>query len=132
LEGEAAALTAQRATAKDIKALRAFLKVFGKAVRTSNMVEEVGSTTKFYDYILRLCGNRVIEEILQGLLARINFLRERSMSLPGRAKLSLKEMSAILDAIERKDSEAARQAAVHHVKQAHISAHESYKLNEQS
>jgi DNA-binding GntR family transcriptional regulator len=127
LEGEAAALAAKNARVEDIKTMRAALTAFGKAVRTNDAMGEINSTADFYREILRLSGNRIIEEILLGLLARINFLRARSMSLPGRAKISLQEMSAILDAIEANDSKAARRAAIHHVEQAHLSAHESYK-----
>ncbi len=46
--------------------------------------------------------------MLRGLVARVTFLRDRSMSRTGRAKYSLKEMNAICDAIETGDPEAAR------------------------
>ncbi|RLA53159.1 MAG: GntR family transcriptional regulator [Gammaproteobacteria bacterium] len=130
LEGEAAAIAAERATEKDIKAMRILLEAFGKAVRRVDPVEEVGSTTEFYKHIFCLCGNRIIEEMINGLLARINFLRESSMSLPGRSAISFDEMNAILDAIEKKDNEAARFAAVHHVEQARLAAYESFKQSQ--
>ena len=56
-------------------------------------------------------GNTVIEDLLQRLLARINFLRAQSMSHAGRAKFSLREMRAIFQAIVKGDSRAARKAA---------------------
>ncbi len=127
LEGEAAALAAKQAKAENIKTMRAALASFAKAAKTNDSLGEINSTAEFYGEILHLCGNRIIEETLMSLLARINFLRARSMSMPGRAKISLEEMSAILDAIEAKDSKSARRAAIHHVEQAHLSAHEWYK-----
>jgi len=130
LEGEAAAIAAERATERDIEAMRVLLKAFGKAVRRVDTVEEIDSTTEFYEHIFRLCGNRIIEEMIRGLLARINFLRVSSMSLPGRAAISFDEMKAILDAIEKKDNAAARLAAVHHVEQARLAAYESFKQSQ--
>jgi DNA-binding GntR family transcriptional regulator len=127
LEGEAAALAAGRASASYIKKMRAALAAFRKAARNGDAAGQVESTADFYSELLRLCGNSIIEETLSGLLARINFLRAKSMSRPGRAEYSFKEMAAILDAVEAGDSEAARRAAAFHVEQAHTSAHEAYR-----
>nr|WP_278116423.1 GntR family transcriptional regulator [Mesorhizobium sp. WSM4875]WIE94796.1 GntR family transcriptional regulator [Mesorhizobium sp. WSM4875] len=127
LEGEAASLAAQFATDVSIKKMRVALNVFEKAARGADAAAEVSSTADFYAEILRSCANSIIEEMLSGLLARVNYLRARSMSMPGRAKVSLKEMKAILEAIESRDGEAARRAAIYHVEQAYASAHEAYK-----
>lgn len=127
LEGEAAFIAAKRATPDDLKQMRAALGTFGKAVRDDDAAAEIVSTAEFYGHILRLCGNRIIEETLSGLLARINFLRGRSMSQPGRAKFSLQEMKSIYDAIAAKNGAAARAAAVKHVENAHASANAAYE-----
>jgi DNA-binding GntR family transcriptional regulator len=129
LEGQAAFIAAQRATPDDLKLMRASLAAFGKAARADDMQLEVASTSEFYGHILRICGNRIIEEMLHGLLARINFLRTRSMSQPGRAKWSLQEMMAILEAIAEKDGEAARIAAIKHVENAHATSRAAYELS---
>jgi GntR family transcriptional regulator, trigonelline degradation regulator len=132
LEGEAASIAARKATAADLKLMRASLAAFGKAVRAHDMNVEVATTTEFYGHILRVCGNRIIEETLNGLLARINFLRGRSMSRPGRARISLKEMKAIFEAIEARDGAAARGAAIKHVENALRSANAAYELLKQN
>lgn len=127
LEGEAAFIAARYATPDDLKLMRASLAAFGKAVRANDMQTEVSATSVFYSHILRMCGNRIIKETLNGLLARINFLRAHSMSQPGRAKVSLQEMKAIYEAIAAKDGAAARNAAVKHVENAHQSANAAYE-----
>lgn len=135
LEGEAACIATATATAADLKLMRASLLAFGKAVRAEEMQAEIAATAEFYGHILRICGNRIIEETLAGLLARINFLRERSMSQPGRSKVSLQEMKAIYAAIETGDGAAARHAAVEHVRNAQrsaIAAYESMRTKEDS
>ncbi|MDB5513004.1 MAG: GntR family transcriptional regulator [Enterovirga sp.] len=130
LEGEAAALAAARSTPEDLRLMRAALTRFGKATRSNDPDARIASTAEFYGEILRTCGNRIIEQTLNGLHARINFLRGRSMSLPGRSRLSLQEMKAILDAIERRDAPAARAAAMLHVQQAHSFARASYEADQ--
>ncbi|MDB5605005.1 MAG: GntR family transcriptional regulator [Bradyrhizobium sp.] len=127
LEGEAAFIAAKRATPDDLKMMRASLAAFGKAVRANDMQTEVSATSEFYSHILRICGNRIIEQTLNGLLARVNFLRAHSMSQPGRAKVSLQEMKAIYEAIAANNGNAARSAAVKHVENAHLSANAAYE-----
>jgi DNA-binding GntR family transcriptional regulator len=122
LEGEAAALCARKATPADVKTMTAALAAFAKAVRADDAAGRIAATADFYREITRVCGNRIIEETLQSLIARINFLRARSMSLPGRGKQSHAEMKAILEAVEKADPEAARAAAVRHVEEAHRAA----------
>ena len=118
LEGEAAASFAKRATAADIKAMREALKRFNTANKTGNVFGRLNTTSQFYEVILSGCGNRVIQDILQGLVARITFLRMRSMSKVGRAAFSAREMKKILLAVQAGDAKAARSAAVQHVIQA--------------
>ena len=126
LEGEAAALSAQRATAEALKAMATALAGFAKAAKAGDSGARIETTTQFYAGVLGSCGNRIIEEMIHGLQARINFLRARSMSRPGRARLSLAEMRAIHAAIERRDPADARRAAIEHVRQAEAAARSIY------
>jgi DNA-binding GntR family transcriptional regulator len=118
LEGEAAALFAERATPSQKHEMTQALAAFIKADEADNAIGRLVSTSRFYDVMLRGCGNRIVNEMLQGLFARINFLRARSMSRSGRAKYSAAEMRRILKAIEKKDPALARAAAVEHVHRA--------------
>jgi DNA-binding GntR family transcriptional regulator len=127
LEGEAAAMFAQRATPADIKKMRKALDAFAEAAADDNPIGRLDATGQFYDVLLAGCGNRIIREMLDGLVARINFLRARSMSRPHRARYSLVEMRRILSAIQRKDVALARKAAVDHVLAACLAAREVFK-----
>lgn len=118
LEGEAAALFAERATSEQKREMSRALTAFVQADEADDAIGRLTSTGRFYDVMLRGCGNSIICELLQGLVARINFLRARSMSRPGRAKYSATEMRRILKAIEKKDASDARAAAVEHVRAA--------------
>jgi DNA-binding GntR family transcriptional regulator len=118
IEGQAAALSAGRISSSDLEVLNQALKDFGRADRNGDAAGRLSATTRFYEIIFRTSGNKIIEDIARGLLARINFLRQHSMSHANRGKKSLAEMKTIFDAIEAGDSEAARSAAQRHVSMA--------------
>lgn len=126
LEGHAAWLFAQRATDAEVRQMLDALKHFEHAVHAHTHLKDLLDSTKaFYDPILVGCGNHVIADTLTGLFARINLLRSRSMSLPARSVESAREMRALFLAIEARDAEAARAAAVFHVRQARRAAQDA-------
>jgi DNA-binding GntR family transcriptional regulator len=122
LEGEAAARFVTHGTAGHLAAMRRALTAFDAAVRRKDILGRLSTTGDFYAAILQGCGNPIIQEVLQGLNARISFLRAQSMSRASRPAHSGSEMRAILDAIESGDAEAARRAASEHVANACASA----------
>lgn len=127
LEGEAAALFAKRASHKELADMKLALADFERAVSMDSPLDRLLTTEQFYAVILRGCGNPIIAEIIQGLVARITFLRARSMSLKGRARHSAVEMWRMYDAIENRKPEAARKAAVEHVTAASVAAREAFE-----
>jgi GntR family transcriptional regulator, trigonelline degradation regulator len=122
LEGHAAELFAARATTRDIDIMQLALDKFEDADKTGNALGRITFTDEFYEVILRGCGNRIIMELLEGLHARVNFLRFRSMSSPERANESAKEMRAMLATIIAKAPAEAAQAARDHVRCARAAA----------
>lgn len=130
IEGEAAALAANKISDDDINLLRTELKDFSKAHKANNAADRLTTTTRFYEILFHASGNVIIEEIARGLLARINFLRQQSMSHAGRGKQSFSEMKKIFEAIEERDSDAARLAAQSHVKLACEAAKRAFNTPE--
>lgn len=126
LEGQAAAAFAERASAAELDEMRRALADFEAAVAQNDSLKRLTTTERFYKVILDGCGNRVIAELLEGLIARITFLRARSMSRPGRSKLSAAEMRRMLRAIESGKPRAAQKAATDHVKAAAAVAREVF------
>ncbi|SDD60795.1 FCD domain-containing protein [Paraburkholderia lycopersici] len=115
LEGEAAALFAERATPVEVDLLQRALDDFEAAVVQDSAIGRVSSTSEFYEIILKGCGNPIIHEVIASLLARINVLRAKSMSAPGRARISAAEMRRMMTAIQQRNAPAARMAAEAHV-----------------
>jgi GntR family transcriptional regulator, trigonelline degradation regulator len=126
LEGEAAFLFASRASKQDFAGMREALREFESAIPRNDIGALLSSTAGFYSIMLLGCGNHIIAELLRGLKARIGVLRSRSMSRPGRVRHSLKEMSAMLKALEIREGNAARAAALAHVRAAAVAARESF------
>ena len=126
LEGEAAALFSERAPPSQLAHMKLALADFDRAVTMDAPLDRLAATERFYAVILAGCGNPVIAEVIQGLVARINFLRARSMSREGRCRQSAVEMWTMFNAIEKHRPVEARQAAITHVKAAAEAAREAY------
>ena len=127
LEGEAAARCAVTISDEDIQSLSATVQTLRRVVKTNDAADKLKCATDFYEVLLRNCGNEMIKQTLYGLHARINFLRARSMSLPGRTKASYEEMNALYLAIKDRDPKAARKIAQQHVQNAREAAREAFK-----
>ncbi len=122
LEAQAAAMAAASATADEVREMTQALAEFGQAVRSRDAFARLHHTDRFYHAVFRAAGNGVLVEVLDGLQARINYLRYRSMSSPDRAESSLKEMNDILKAIRDRSGERAAKAARRHVERARDTA----------
>jgi DNA-binding GntR family transcriptional regulator len=118
LEGEAAFRAATRLDAQGMAAMRAALAAFERAVARRDPAGRLAATARFYDAMLAGCDSGVIAELLQGLVARITFLRARSMQRAGRARESAAELRRLLARLEARDAPGARAAAIDHVRQA--------------
>jgi DNA-binding GntR family transcriptional regulator len=120
LESLAARRFVERASDSQVRALRAAFTHVVEAT-TADQADVLGmiqAKDHFYGVLLKGSGNRAIHQILSGLTARVSVLRAASMSQPGRALQSLAELEAIVDAVERRDADAAARACAHHVEMA--------------
>jgi DNA-binding GntR family transcriptional regulator len=120
LEGLAGRLFAERASTDQIDQLRQALEDFEAAVLGAGDTGIVvrGADRPFYEVMLRGCGNQTAHSVLRSLHDRILLLRATTLSQPGRAADTVAELRRILDAIERRDPQAAWQACVDHVQRA--------------
>lgn len=114
------ALTATPAELDEMElAMSQFEKASSEGIHPDLLIK---TTTAFYDVMFEGCSNKILVDMLQGLLARVNLLRSRSMSQPGRPKESLLEMRRILERIRSGDIEGAQKAAVEHIRNARAQA----------
>jgi DNA-binding GntR family transcriptional regulator len=118
LEGLAARLFATAASDEQVREIEGAFRVLRDAYRSRDIDQILAAKSRFYEVLLEGSGNRMIASILATVHARITLLRRVSLSSPRRAPASIREISAIVGALKRRDPEAAWRASVHHVEQA--------------
>jgi DNA-binding GntR family transcriptional regulator len=118
LEGLAASEFATNADEAQVAALRdafAAVEQTGAAGDARGLLQ---AKNHFYTVLFDGADNATIRAILEGLQARVAVLRATSLTAPDRPRQSVREISEIVEAIERRDGAAAAEAAAFHVRQA--------------
>ena len=96
-----------RASDTDIEALLEIFAQVKAAAADAAPKRIVALMLRFNDLLMAVARHDIAREILDGLNARISWLRLRAMSKPGRTQASLGELGAVLDAVARRDAERA-------------------------
>lgn len=119
LEGLAARQFVERASEEDMLALRrAYEGLRAVAERAGTTSEMLEAKKHVYTALFNGAANSTIEDILNGLQARITVLRAASMSQPGRMKASVDEIRELVEAVEARDAARAEQVCADHVRTA--------------
>jgi DNA-binding GntR family transcriptional regulator len=132
LEAEAVAQFTKRVTDHDILRMRAALRELFQAIENDDPVERLRATNEFYGTIFGNCGNSIIGGLLESLQARITLLRTQNNQPKSRARDGAKEMNEILKMIEKRNSAAARKAAIAHVRAAWDGAKRLFPRNDKT
>ena len=119
LEGLAARHFVRHASADQVVRIREAFK----AIETAGGQPEPGRAVLaakkgFYNALFDGAGNVTVQEILEGMQARVTALRSASLAQPGRSAQTIEEIRAIVEALEARDAGRADAACVHHVQQA--------------
>lgn len=118
LESLAGGGFALNASAPQRAALRAKLTELAAAHEAGDRAQILTIKNQFYDILVEGCGNAVAGQMLRQLNNRVTVLRRISMAQPGRLPQTLKELDAIVTAIEQRDGELAARLCGAHVQQA--------------
>lgn len=110
LESTAAALAALHATEAEILNMEAILQEGGD--------DPVALNLRFHEAIYSAAHNRYLIRLVRSMTDTTYLLGRSTLDRRERAELAMQEHMAILDAIRRRDSEAAAAAARHHIHQA--------------
>lgn len=112
----------ERAPETAFRELRGAADLFARAVEKSDLHGMLDSMSRFYGILLRGAANTVMESVTHQLMARVAYLRGRSLSEPGRLRFSLAEIEELTSAVIARDIVRAQKAAAHHIEQARDSA----------
>ena len=109
-------LFAERASSDQIKTFRREVKRVQKAYLRENAQEMDEACEGYYQVLFEGCGNKSIGPILRSLHARMAVLRRPALVKPGYSSQGIEEMRRLLEAVERRDAQAAWEAGLQHVK----------------
>lgn len=114
LEPSIAAFAARRATPHDIEEMTRILEDQAKEVAAgrTGLVQDAD----FHSAIASAAHNRAISRLVHGIMDLLTQTREESLSTPGRPTRSHESHRRILEAIARRDEDAARQAMLDHLR----------------
>ncbi|VTU18263.1 putative HTH-type transcriptional regulator YdfH [Variovorax sp. SRS16] len=116
LEGHAARTCAEKGSPAAIKRLVTLNAATQAAFRKGDLHEVMVRTTAFYEALFKEAGLAMAWEVVQSLNARINRLRALTISASGRRKEASAEMSRIVEALQKRDPQAAQEASQDHVR----------------
>ncbi len=127
LEGLAASLAAERITDEELDEMERCLVGKAEAIANHDMEKLVEADTRFHDAIYRASRNDRLTSMINNLREQIQRFRATSLSVPGRMYQSLEEHRTIIEAIQSRDSQLARQVAYEHIENAENIMMESMK-----
>lgn len=118
LEQEMGRFFVLRADAVEREALNEAMRDIRKAFSSRDQTQWLTAKTRFYDVLLAGARSAILAEMLRLIHGRVSMLRATTMAQAGRLAQSLKELQAIVSAINSKDAEAAALACRRHVESA--------------
>lgn len=118
LEGLAARLFVERASAEEVAALSAAVETIANAYRGNNGVAQRKAVELFYELLLRGAKNTMLLEAVAAQRARLAWLRAISLSRRERGRTSLAEKRQIVRAIRARNADLARALSEKHVSNA--------------
>lgn len=118
LEALAARHAALRATDDDIVALRAILAEMKALLKAQDLLKYSDGNSKLHAKIIAMSGHETAQRLIANLRAQLVRFQYRTILVPGRAKDSLAEHTALVNAIAARDGDAAEAAMRTHL--AHV------------
>lgn len=118
LEGYAGRECARARDPAIIARLRKQFVRMGEVAGHEDRSDLLAAKTEFYAALTEGCGNVFVQRFLNMLLNRVTVLRMTSMTQKNRIGQSLREIEAILVAIETGDEDGAERACVQHIEHA--------------
>jgi DNA-binding GntR family transcriptional regulator len=115
LTGEAVYRFAERCDARDLRELEKCIARLQEGIEANQSLAQIEATNRFFNYVLLGTQNRMLHEMIIGLVSRLMFLRAQSLLNQGWSLLYAKEIEAIVEAMRNKSSDGARLAAKRHI-----------------
>ena len=115
LEGECARASAQRMTEKDFVTLNKLHEKLEESFRQRNQKDYIRINNSYHTLLQELAGNRILNQIINGLRQKILLYRFQSLNLPERFEQSIREHRDLLEAFRKRDPGKAEDLMRHHL-----------------
>jgi DNA-binding GntR family transcriptional regulator len=115
LEGLAAGLAAERATAAELAELRDIVTQMEHRLAADDLLGHLPLVGRFHERIIKVAGNEFIDQFLGMLRAPLIRHQFRVILVPGRRDASLAEHRDILTSLARRDATGAERAMRQHI-----------------
>jgi GntR family transcriptional regulator, rspAB operon transcriptional repressor len=115
LETYVAGLAAKRITDAVLKQLRRAFDAFGSTVTNERVNDYLELDLEVHVAMHHAAGNSLITQNLLNLIDKVRWIRRGSTAWPVRIQEAYQEVQQILEALERRDAAAARQAMRQHI-----------------
>jgi DNA-binding GntR family transcriptional regulator len=115
LEGLAVRLAARHATPKMIRKMKACFQGFSARNVEDSISSYAHQNIRFHNLIIQASQNRKLITIIRNLFDQMDMVRLHTIVLPGRARKSLSEHSAIIRQIEKGSAQTAEKELRTHI-----------------
>ncbi|SDZ52352.1 GntR family transcriptional regulator [Herbiconiux ginsengi] len=121
----------ERATDEEIERLRATIDDLAVVSDNSHDIREIlAAKDKFYTVLIAGARSAALQQLLEGIQARVQVLRATSLSEAGRSLEVVRELRAVVAAIADRDAEKASRLCAEHVRKASVTALHSLRESE--
>ncbi len=115
LEGMAARLISLNASRKEIEQLRRIFEKFHDGHKPADYLSEYSEANiQFHQTLIKMTGSKVLQEITENILLHVRGIRKITIGRDDRASQSITDHLAIIDALEKHDTELAEQLSRDH------------------
>jgi DNA-binding GntR family transcriptional regulator len=109
----------ERASDAQVERLQAAVERFHDAsIRTADIRQILAAKDLFYDVLIEGAASSALQQLLEGIQARVQVLRATSLSEEGRTFAAVRELRAVVDAIAARDAELAARLTAEHIRAA--------------
>ncbi|HEY6633436.1 MAG TPA: GntR family transcriptional regulator [Rhizobiaceae bacterium] len=115
LEGMAARLISLNASRKDIDQLRRIFVKFHEGHKPGDYLSEYSEANiQFHQTLIRMSGSKVLREMTENILLHVRGIRKMTIGRDERASQSIRDHLAIIDALEKRETELAERLCRDH------------------
>jgi DNA-binding GntR family transcriptional regulator len=113
----------ERASDEQVLRLEAAVQGFQDAsIRTADIRQILAAKDLFYVVLIEGARSSALQQLLEGIQARVQVLRATSLSEEGRTFAAVRELRAVVDAIKQRDAPLAARLTADHIRAAATTA----------